>query len=120
MRFLKQFCVIILFSFLGELCRMWLPWPIPASIYGLILLFAALLLKWIPEAAVAEAGTGLVSLLPLLFVAPTVALLDHWSLVAPKIMEVLAVVVISTGVVFFVSGKVTQLLICRKEGKERG
>lgn len=120
MKFLKQFCVIILFSFLGELCRMWIPWPIPASIYGLILLFAALMLKWIPEDTVAEVGTGLVSLLPLLFVAPTVALLDHWSLVAPKLFQVLAVVVISTGVVFFISGKVTQLLIRRKEGTNRG
>lgn len=115
MAYLKQFCVIILFSFLGELCHLFIPWPIPASIYGIVLLFAALALRLVPEKAVEPVGSGLVSLLPLLFVAPTVGLLDYWSLIAPKVFQILAIVVVSTGVVFFVSGKVTQLLMKGKE-----
>ena len=114
MAYLKQFCIIILFSFLGELCHLYLPWPIPASIYGILLLFAALALRLVPEGAVEPVGSGLVSLLPLLFVAPTVSLLDYWSLIAPKVFQILAIVVVSTGVVFFVSGKVTQLLMGKK------
>ena len=46
---------------------------------------------------------------------PTVGLLDYWSLIAPKVFQILAIVVVSTGVVFFVSGKVTQLLMKGKE-----
>ena len=47
MKFLIQFLIIIAFSFAGELLHFLLPLPIPASIYGIILLFAALELKWI-------------------------------------------------------------------------
>ena len=120
MKYLKQFCVIIGFSFLGELCHMWIPWPIPASIYGIALLFLGLTTGLVPQSAVEPVGTELVSLLPLLFVAPTVSLLDYWSLIAPKLVQILAIVVVSTGVVFFVSGKVTQLLLGKGKGDACG
>ena len=45
MKYLKQLCLILLFSFLGEVCRYFIPIMIPASIYGIGLLFAALALK---------------------------------------------------------------------------
>ena len=44
MKYLKQFCIVMVFSLLGELCRHWIPYPIPASIYGMVLLFGALAL----------------------------------------------------------------------------
>ena len=47
MKFLLQFLIIIAFSFLGELLHYWLPLPIPASIYGIVLLFVALEMKWV-------------------------------------------------------------------------
>lgn len=47
MKFLIQFMIIIAFSFLGELLHYFLPLPIPASIYGIVLLFVALELKWV-------------------------------------------------------------------------
>ena len=42
MKYVKQFALILLFSFLGEVCRFLIPINIPASIYGMVLLFAAL------------------------------------------------------------------------------
>ena len=42
MKYLRQFMIILLFSFLGELLKYVLPFPVPASIYGLVLL----LLHW--------------------------------------------------------------------------
>ena len=42
MKYLRQFLIILLFSFLGEGLKALLPLPVPASIYGLVLLFAAL------------------------------------------------------------------------------
>ena len=47
MKFLIQFLIIIAFSFAGELLHFLLPLPIPASIYGIILLFIALETKLI-------------------------------------------------------------------------
>ena len=45
-----QFLRIMVFCFAGELCHNFLPLPIPASVYGLLLLLAALKLGWVkPE-----------------------------------------------------------------------
>ena len=48
--------IILLFSFLGELLKYVLPFPVPASIYGLVLLFIALETRILPLAAVKDAG----------------------------------------------------------------
>ena len=42
MKYIRQILLIFLFSFLGELLRSLIPLPIPASIYGMILLFLSL------------------------------------------------------------------------------
>ena len=63
----------MLFSLLGELCHLMLPIPIPASIYGMVLLFLALALGLLKVDAVKETGSFLVSLLPLLFVVPSLS-----------------------------------------------
>jgi len=44
MKYIRQFAIIMLFSFLGELCHLVIPIPIPASIYGMVLLFLSLAL----------------------------------------------------------------------------
>lgn len=116
MKYLKQFCIIMGFSFAGEICHVLIPWPIPASIYGMLLLLAALMLKVVRVEDVEETGEFLVSMLPVLFVAPTVKLLDYWQLIAPKLWQIAAIVVISTLVVFAVSGWVTQALQKKEDG----
>ena len=40
MKYLKQFGIILLISFAGEALN-YLPLPVPASIYGLVLMFCA-------------------------------------------------------------------------------
>ena len=40
MKYLRQFCIILLFSFLGEGLHIILPLPVPASVYGLVLMLA--------------------------------------------------------------------------------
>ena len=40
MKFIRQFLIIILISFAGELLHAILPLPVPASIYGLLILLA--------------------------------------------------------------------------------
>ena len=43
MKYLKQFLIILSISLVGELLKYLLPLPIPASIYGMVILFVALL-----------------------------------------------------------------------------
>ena len=43
MKYLRQFAIILLISLAGELLSYLLPLPIPASIYGIVILFAGIL-----------------------------------------------------------------------------
>lgn len=116
MKYLHQALLIFLFTALGELLHYLIPLPIPASIYGMVLLFAALALKIVPEKAVSDIGSFLTSLLPLLFVPPLVSLLDYWDLIKDDLVAILAIILLSTVLVFAVSGWVTQWLVSRKKG----
>ena len=68
MKYVRQFLIILLISLLGELLHHWIPLPVPASIYGIVILFLALEWKIIPLPAVREvlrsAGTVLAELSP--------------------------------------------------------
>ena len=114
MKWMKQFGIILLISFVGEILEKWIPLPIPASIYGIILLFLCLKLNIIPHEAVHETGKFLIEIMPLMFIPAAVGLLETWDVIAPAWQEYDAVTVISTWVVMIVSGRVTQFVIRRK------
>ena len=116
MKYLKQFLLIILFSFLGELCRYLIPYPIPASIYGMVLMFAALSLKIVKIESIREGGYFLTSCLPILFIAPAVNLMDCWVQLRDNWLAVSLIVIVSTLVTFGVAGIVTQAILNRKKG----
>ena len=46
MKYLSQFLIILGFTLVGEALQRIVPLPIPASVYGLTLLFTALWRKW--------------------------------------------------------------------------
>ena len=116
MKFLLQMLLIVLFSFLGELLHSLIPAPIPASIYGMALMFAALSLKLIKPSQVKEAGNFLVTFLPVLFVAPIVSLMDCWDVIAPNLLPITVILLVSTVLCFAVTGWSTQAFLRKKKG----
>ena len=116
MKYVKQLGVILAFSVLGELLQHLLPFSIPASVYGMVLLFLALAAKLLPKDAVKGTGSFLVSILPLLFVVPTVGLVSNFDLIAQNLLPIIVTIAIPTVITFAVSGLVTQKLL-KKEGK---
>ena len=54
MKYLKQFGIILVLSFIGELLNHVLPLPVPSSIYGIILMFICLKTGLIPLEEVDE------------------------------------------------------------------
>ena len=111
MAYLKQIAWILLFSFLGEVCRHLIPLPIPASIYGMVLLFAALSLGVVKLEQVQDGGGFLTSILPVLFVAPMVSLLDCWEQLRENLLPLVAIVIITTVTTFAVAGLVTKWML---------
>ena len=118
MKYVRQFLIILLISLMGELLHHWIPLPVPASIYGIVILFLALEWKIIPLPAVREVSRFLVELLPLTFIPAGVGLMAKWDVLQPVLLPVLAVIFAVTFLVLAVSGWVTQALLRRKGGKE--
>ena len=111
----KELCVILCFSFLGELAYRLIPLPIPAGIYGLLFLLFALKTGLVKFFALKETGFFLLELMPLMFVAPGVGLMNSWGIIKPNFWPLLVIVVLSTLVVFAVTGWVCQALLPNSE-----
>ena len=119
MKYLYQFLIILSFTFLGETLNRLIPLPIPAGVYGLVLLFLALQFKIIKLEQIKTAGDWLLGIMGILFVAPTANLISSWDRIAPNLVAITVITMASTVVVFGVSGIVTKLLT-KKEDKNNG
>lgn len=117
MKYIIQFLIIIAFSFLGEVFHFLISLPIPASIYGILLLFTALMMKWIKVNQVREVSALLISVMPMMFIPAAVGLIDSWSIIKSHLLTYIIVTVISTFIVMATSGFVTQHII-RKDKKK--
>lgn len=119
MKYVFQFCRILLVCLLGEVLAYVLPLPIPASVYGLVLLLAALKLGVLRLDQIKEAGNFLIGILPLLFVPAAVGVMDLWEELGAMLLPCLIAVIPVTLLVMGVSGRVTQR-VRRMLGKEAG
>lgn len=108
MKYLKQFLIILAISFLGEVLHMLLPLPIPASIYGILILFILLETRLLPLRLVKEAGDFLIEIMPVMFLPAAVGIMDSWEMIEPSLLAYLTVTVVSTVLVMAASGLVTQ------------
>lgn len=118
MKLVKQFLIILAFSFAGEILHALLPLPIPASIYGIALLFAALQLKVVKVSDIAETSAFLIEIMPIMFIPAAVGLLKSWDVVKDSLAAYVAVTVVSTFVVMYAAGVVTQIIIRRGKRRE--
>lgn len=118
MKFISQFIIIIAFTFIGELLHFFIPLPIPASIYGIALLFICLMMKWIKVAEIRETSTFLIAIMPVMFIPAAVGLIDSWAAIRSHILQYAIVTIVSTFVVMGAAGRVTQRLV--HSNKKRG
>ena len=117
MKFVLQFLIIMVFAFVGELLHYFIPLPIPASIYGIVLLFLALELKVVKVSDIEQTSSFLIAIMPLMFLPPAVGVIESWDLIQGAWLPYVVVTVVSTVVVMAVSGSVTQRII-RKGGRK--
>lgn len=111
MKYLKQFEVILFFSFVGEALHAWLPFPVPASIYGTFLLLLALETKVVPVAAIKEASVFLIEAMPVMFIPAAVGLMDSWPLIQKAWLPYGVITLATTFAVMAASGKAVQFMV---------
>ena len=118
MKYVRQFLLILAISFIGELLKYVLPLPIPASIYGMAILFAGLMTGLIKLEAVKDTGKFLIEIMPLMFIPAGVGLMVSWGRLKPVLVPVCVVTVVTIITVMAVTGRVSQFVI-RRDRKRR-
>ena len=118
MKYVRQLLVILAASFAGELLRAALPLPVPASIYGLVILFILLETGILKLDAIKETSVFLIEIMPLMFIPAGVGLMESWGDLNSMLVEVVVIILVSTVLVMGVSGKVTELVLKRSANKK--
>ena len=119
MKILKQSAIIAAVRAAAELIKYLLPLPIPASVYGLLLMLAALLTGVIRPEQIETTADFLITIMPVLFVAPTIALVARLDRLASLAVPLLLVATIGTVLVIGLSGKAAQAVGKQEEKKRR-
>ena len=120
MKYLFQFGIIMLFVLGGEVMERLIPWPIAGSIWGLILLFVALVLGVVKLAWVEDVADWMHSIMGLFFVAPAVAIIDIWGDISEIWLGLVIVLILAYLVTMVTTGVTAQALIRDKKTKRGG
>ena len=115
MKDMKQFGVILAISLLGEMLNQLIPLPVPASIYGLILMLAALCSGLLRVSDVKETAVFLIEIMPMMFIPAAVGLVTSYDILRPRLLAYGVITIGTTFLVMAVSGWVTQAMLCRKK-----
>ena len=107
--------IILTISFIGEILYRVIPLPIPAGIYGIILLFLALQCKIIKLSQVKDVSLFLIEIMPVLFIPSAVGLMTAWGIIKENWLVYITITAVTTILVMVVSGWVTQLVLRLKK-----
>ncbi len=119
MNYLFQFGIILTIAFAGEILHALLPLPVPASIYGIILLFVLLYTKVLKVSHIRSASMFLIEIMPVLFIPPAAGLMESWGLISSSLLAYITITVVALIAVMVVAGHFTQFVIkflAKKEG----
>ena len=119
MKFVYQLCVILLISFIGEILRIFIPLPVPASIYGLLIMLFCLQTRIIKLNNVKQTGYFLIKIMPLLFIPPAVGLIGDWAELSGILLPVIVITLLTTVIVMAASGRAVQSILTRDRKRPR-
>ena len=118
MKYIWQMTVILSVTCLAELLKYFIPLPIPASIYGLVLMFLLLCSGIIKLHQVRETADFLVEIMPMMFIPAAVGLLDSWEVLRPILLPVAVIIPLTTVLVMGITGRTAQFILQRKEHRD--
>ena len=118
MKHLGQIAIIAGVSMVGELLSYLIPLPVPGSIYGLLLMLLLLVTKTIRLRQVKAVANWLLSLMPIMFVGPTVSLMTSYESYKSFLIPVIVICVVTTILTMAITGCTAQILMFRHNRKE--
>lgn len=117
MKYIKQLLIIVSVSLLGEVLHFFIPLPIPASIYGLILMFVFLETGLVKLEKVKETSSFILSVMPIFFVPPCVGFINAFPLMKQYGIQFLIIGIGTTVLVMVATGWVVQGIMKLKKKK---
>ncbi|MDR1009296.1 MAG: CidA/LrgA family protein [Rickettsiales bacterium] len=114
MKYLFQFAIISAVAFIGEVMGALVPLPVPASVWGLIIMLTLLISKIVPVKAVEDTSMFLLSIMAVVFVPPTVALLEVVPSLGHAVPAIVVIAVASTVLVMAATGLSAQFMMRKK------
>lgn len=110
MKLLRQFAIIIVICFLGEILNRFLGIPIPGNVLGMIILLAGLVTKVIKLSYIEHISEFLLKHLSFFFVPAGVGIISSLDILKGNWISILAIVFISTVLVTAATGITVQLI----------
>ncbi|MBQ7955963.1 MAG: CidA/LrgA family protein [Lachnospiraceae bacterium] len=120
MKYIKQLLIILLVSFIAEAMEYFIPLPVAASVYGLILMLLGLMTHIIPLEKVEGTADYLVGIMALMFVPPTVGIMATVDELKQMGVALVVISAVTTLIIMVVTGKVAQFILNKKKKSEGG
>lgn len=111
MKYIRQFLILLAVCCAGEGCRYLIPFPVPASIYGLVLMLACLMSGVVKVHQVEETASFFVDIMPILFIPAGVGLLAEYDALRTFLVPILVITFVTTVIVMGTTGTVAQAMI---------
>lgn len=118
MKYLFQFMIIAIVSFIGELLNSLLPLPVPASVYGVVIMFICLLTGIVKLEQIEEVSGFILNIMPVLFVPAAVSLINIFGNIKGSFIQIIIITLASTVVVMAVTGVISQMIIRKRKDGE--
>lgn len=106
---LSQLVVIFCVYFVGEGLSALLPIPFPASVMGMVVLLVLLWTRILKPHQLEETSSFLLDHIQLFFIPTCVGILKYLDVVMGSLWAILLISILTTPLVFFVTGHVVQL-----------
>lgn len=119
MKFIKQFAIILAVSFIGEVLKYFIHLPIPASIYGLVIMLLLLATKVIKVEQVRDTGNYLLEIMPVMFIPAAVGLITMWDELKALWLPLCVITLVTTIIVMVTAGRMTQFIIRWEKRQKR-
>ena len=111
MKFIYQISIILFITFIGEVLNRLIPLPVPASIYGLLIMLFCLQIKLVKLEKIKQTGDFLLEVMPLMFIPAAVGLIVVWKQLTSILLPVIIITVLTTVIVMAATGRMTQFII---------
>lgn len=111
MKYLRQMTIILFFSFMGEFLNEFLPLPVPAGIYGLLIMLLSLMSGVLKVSDIKETAMLLIEIMPVMFVPAAVGIMDVTEELSGILLPLVVIIPVTTVAGIGITGLITQTII---------